>query len=146
MNKEKQIGNCKNCNSHEAEKIEEMAKDLCDIIVWTDLDGESMIDAEQTCAALYDIGYRKQGDNIVELPCNIGDEIWYINKNYSVQKAEVTCIDIRFSGRYLIATHYVWETEKTIKLALKFEYLNIDYWLTKDEAEKALAKMKGGAE
>ena len=62
MSREKQIGNCKKYNSHEEKKIKEMAKDLCDIIVWTDLDGEPLIDAEQTCAALYDIGYRKQSE------------------------------------------------------------------------------------
>ena len=95
---------------------------------------------------LYDEDYRKQSENVIELPCKIGDDIWYIDKKYTVQKAEVTCIDIRSTSRHIIATRYVWETEETIKLALMFERLNVDYWLTKEEAEEALAKMKGGAE
>ena len=109
------------------------------------------IDATK-CAAmvsakkLYNAGYRKQSENTIELPCNLNAEIWYIDKNYTIQKAEVSSINIKASSRHIIATRYVWETEETIKLALMFERLNIDYWLTKEEAEEALAKMKGGAE
>ena len=95
---------------------------------------------------LYAEGYRKQSENTIELPCKAGDEIWYIDKNYIIQKAEVTSISIRTTSRQIIVSRYVWETEETIKLALMFEHLNIDYWLTKEEAEKALAKMKGGTE
>lgn len=62
MSKEKQINACKNSTSYKEEKIKELAKDLCNSIVWTDLDGEPLIDAEQTCAALYNIGYRKQSE------------------------------------------------------------------------------------
>ena len=96
--------------------------------------------------ALYNAGYRKQSENTVELPCNLNAEIWYIDKNYTIQKAEVSSVNIKASSRHIIATRYVWETEETIKLALMFEHLNRDYWLTKEEAEEALAKMKGGAE
>ena len=78
MSKEKQINNCKNCNSQKEEKIKELAKDLCNSIVWTDLDGEPLIDAEQTCAALYSIGYRKQSE---------GDWIW--DKEHSNYKCSL---------------------------------------------------------
>lgn len=94
--------------------------------------------------ALYDAGYRKQSEHVIELPCNLNAGIWYIDKNYTIQKAEVSSIIIKASSRHILAVRYVWETEETIKLALRFENLNIDYWLTKEEAEKALAKMKGG--
>lgn len=84
-------------------------------------------------------------NGIIVPPCNIGETIWYIDKKYTIQNAEVTSIDIRgATSRHIVATRYVWETEETIKLALMFERLNVDYWLTKEGAEDALAKMKGG--
>ena len=47
---------------NDEKQIKEMAKDLCHSIAWTDLDGEPLIDSEQTCTALHDIGYRKQSE------------------------------------------------------------------------------------
>lgn len=90
--------------------------------------------------------YCKQSERVIELPCNLNAEIWYIDKNYTIQKAEVSSIVIKASSRHILAVRYVWETEETIKLALRFEDLNIDYWLTEEEAENALAKRKRSAE
>jgi hypothetical protein len=81
-------------------------------------------------------------NGVIAPPCKIRDTIWYIDKNYNIQNAEVTCIDLRGTSKHIIATRYVWETEETIKLALMFERLNVDYWLTKTEAERALAEMR----
>ena len=137
LNKEKQI---------EEKAIEEMAK----VIETTEQiarDAHCGLPSPRMYAKdLYWHGYRKQSENVIELPCKVGAKIWYIDKNYTVQKAEVTSISIRTTSRHIIATRYVWETEETIKLALMFERLNVDYWLTKEEAENVLAKMKGGAE
>jgi hypothetical protein len=135
-------------------QIEEMADKLCTTSYFCpteDWDSCNQADSEycdrcrKLAERLYNAGYRKQSENTVELPCNLNAEIWYIDKNYTIQKAEVSSINIKASSRHIIATRYVWETEETIKLALMFEHLNIDYWLTKEEAEEALAKMKGGA-
>ena len=96
MSKEKQINNCKNCNSQKEEKIKELAKDLCNSIVWTDLDGEPLIDAEQTCAALYDIGYRKQSEGEW---LDTGDE--QLDKIYSSYKCSVCGFVVcGHSGKY----------------------------------------------
>lgn len=79
---------------------------------------------------------------IVASPCKIGQKIWYIDKNKKIQEAEVVCIDIRATSKHIIATRYVWETEETVKLALMFDRLNEDYWLTKEQANKVLREMK----
>lgn len=128
----------------EEKAIEEMAK-VIEITEQIARDAHCGLPSPRMYAKdLYRKGYRKQSENVIELPCKIGDEIWYIDKKYTVQKAEVTCIDIRSTSRHLIAMRYVWEIEDTIKLALRFDRLNVDYWLSKKEAEEALAKMKGG--
>ena len=120
-------------------QIEEMAEIICDA-------RQKSVYSVEIAEALYNAGYRKQSENVIELPCNLNAEIWYIDKNYTIQKAEVSSINIKASSRHIIAMRYVWEIEETIKLALAFERLGVDYWLTKEEAEQALAKMKGGAE
>ena len=84
-----------------------------------------------------------ENGTLIELPCKVGDKIWYIDKNYTIQQAEVTCIDIRTTSRHIIATRYVLEKEDTIKIALMFEDFNVDYWLTKAEAEAKLKELKG---
>ena len=83
-------------------------------------------------------------NGVIVPPCKVGDTVWYIDTNYNIQKAEVTCIDIRSTSKSLIATRYVWETEETVKLALMFEHLNEGYCLTKEQAEKALAEVANG--
>lgn len=81
-------------------------------------------------------------NGVIVSPCKIRDTIWYIDKNYNIQNAEVTCIDLRGTSKHIIATRYVWETEETVKLALMFEQFNVDYWLTRAEAERALAERR----
>jgi hypothetical protein len=68
MSKEKQSGNCKNCNSHEKQQIEEMAN-----ILWHIPHGYSLNsynDCEIIAECIYnDGGYRKQseGENISQM-------------------------------------------------------------------------------
>lgn len=133
----------------EIEELIDIINDVDDNGYAYDEDGYEITgyaNSRKIAEALYNADYRKQSENVIELPCKVGAKIWYIDKNYTVQKAEVTSISIRTTSRHIIATRYVWETEETIKLALMFERLNVDYWLTKEEAENVLAKMKGGAE
>lgn len=82
-------------------------------------------------------------NRVIVLPCEIGDEIWYIDKNYTIQKAQISSAIIQSSSMHLMAMRYDEETEEIIKLAIRFEDLNIDYWTTKEEAEQALEKRKG---
>lgn len=91
---------------------------------------------------LYEKGYRKLCDKVLEIPCLIGDTIWYVDKNYVVQEAQVVRIIIDgFYSRYVIATRYDYETKDTVRLALRFEDLNNDYWLTKEPAEARLKEI-----
>lgn len=82
-------------------------------------------------------------NRVIVLPCEVGNEIWYIDKNYTIQKAQISSAIIKSSSMHFIAMRYEEETEEIIKLAIRFEDLNVDYWATKEEAEKALAKMEG---
>ena len=113
-------------------------------------------DYSEECVCAFEDGYKGAPDfakffvdhllagGVIVPPCKVGDTVWYIDTNYNIQKAEVTSINIRSQSKSLIATRYVWETEETVKLALMFEHLNEDYWLTKEQAEKALAEVANG--
>ena len=97
---------------------------------------------DKSCKLAENIADDLLANGVIVPPCKIRDTIWYIDKNYNIQNAEVTCIDLRGTSKHIIATHYVWETEETVKLALMFEYLNVDYWLTRGEAERALSERR----
>ena len=77
-------------------------------------------------------------NGVIAPPCSINDTIWYIDKDYNIRDAEVTCIYIRGTNYHVIATRYIYETEETVKLYLFFSDLNIRFWLTKEEDEEAL--------
>ena len=78
-------------------------------------------------------------NGVIAPPCSMNDTIWYIDKDYNVRDAEVSCIDIRGTNYHIIATRYIYETEETVKLYLFFSDLNKRFWLTKEEAEEALS-------
>lgn len=48
-------------------QIKKMTTDLCESLTWTDLNGELMLDPDQTCETLYKKGYRKQEDIVAEI-------------------------------------------------------------------------------
>lgn len=66
-------------------QIEEMAKDIGDTCV-TDLDGDVKglneilwkADIENIATELYQMGYRKQSENVIELPYKIGQTVYKI--------------------------------------------------------------------
>jgi hypothetical protein len=90
-------------------------------------------------------GYRKQRENTVELPCKIGDTVYYIEGAYYKSKRQtVTPIKV---------TEISWKCDRSgrdLGFALiangtryKFSSIGKTVFLTKEEAEQALEKMKG---
>jgi hypothetical protein len=78
-------------------------------------------------------------NNVVVLPCNVNDTVWYIDQKYNIQEAEVSCIDIRgYTNKHIIAKRYDYEKEDTITVVFFFEDLNDSFWLSREEAENVL--------
>jgi hypothetical protein len=128
-------------------QIEEMAKDISD--VWlVSLDGDVKtlsevlwsVDIENIAIELYNAGYRKQSENVIELPCNIGDSCYPLPRSRKpIVERKVS--RITFTKRNIIIGYY--ENDGQYRPPLRTRTLGEDVFLTKAEAE---AKMKGGAE
>jgi hypothetical protein len=82
-------------------------------------------------------GYRKQSENTVELPCNIGDSCYPLPR-YRTPIVERKVSRITFSKRNVIIGYY--ENDGQYRPPLRTRVLGEDVFLTKEEAE---AKMKG---
>lgn len=127
----------------------EQIEEIFDIIT-TDCDGKCVgceFENDEWCfthyvsARLYNAGYRKQSENVIELPCNIGDTV------YIIDEAEDEC-----GEDYVLAVKvlqfFINERGIAIELALPLG-MRLNTWmvvgenvfLTKEEAEE---KMKGG--
>ena len=132
--------------STEKQIIEEMAK----VIKKTEELALSRVgafpSANMFATDLYNIGYRKQSENTVELPCKIGDTVYIIDE-----------ADDEGGEDYVLAVKVLqfFINEHGIAIELKLPLgMRLNTWmvvgenvfLTEAEAEKALAKMKGGAE
>ena len=83
---------------------------------------------------------RKQSENVIELPCNIGDSCYPLPR-YRKPIVERKVSRITFSKRNVIIGYY--ENDGQYRPPLRTRVLGEDVFLTKAEAE---AKMKGGAE
>ena len=159
-------------------QIEEMTHDLCH---WWNgkgctfgsitnkhfpcrYDCNAYTDAER----LYNAGYRKQSESVIELPCAIETKIYelcfekedpcsWCEHDHS-GFGEYICdfnydpypsVKDLLSGEAICPKNEMKVCE--IKFNLEFyhhnkDWFNITWFLTKEEAETALAKMKGGAE
>lgn len=111
----------------------------------------------EACKYMYEAAFDQQwfpfgtcdrfidSSRIVELPCNIGDPVWFVgtstaNKlNKGVIETSVEKLVVKKGGIYMkLACNAMYETScKSIGKTVFF---------TQAEAEAALAKMKGGAE
>ena len=103
---------------------------------------------EKITEALYNANYRRRSDNTIDLPCKIGDTVWYISKreneeDFNVHQAVARCIDIRSYGEYVIL-HWESEDLELHKVVVRFSDFGISAFLVKEEADKVLAKRKGG--
>ena len=126
---------------NEKQQIEEMAN-----ILWHIPHGYSLNsynDCEIIAECIYnDGGFRKQGENTVELPCKVGDKVWCISNYTKPKEFQITILTIS-------ENHYsfVIEANKGVyKHYCDKDSVGKYVFFTKEEAEKALTKMKGGAE
>ena len=122
-------------------QIEEMAKEIAHCCV--DLvESGCLYECCYACLAkkLTAKGYRKQSENTVELPCKVGDTVYRLKKRngvWCILPREVVSLTYRLDHLYRV----VWEVFST-----EMDVLGKTVFLTKEKAEEALAKMKGGAE
>ncbi len=137
---------------------EKQIEEMFNIIVDGVIDGEDNngVPTGNTCAniaeALYNAGYRKQSENTIELPCKVGDTIylpWKWKDTSGVAILTVERMSITEAG-WSIRTD-LWSDDEDYWLAYNcgvfyFEEIGKTVFLIKEEAEKALSKMKGGAE
>ena len=124
--------------------------------------------SECMAQTLYNAGYRKQSENTIELPCAIGTTIYelcyekedpcsWCEHDHSGFGEYICDFDYDpypqvkdlLSGKVICPKNEMKVCE--IKFDLAFyhhdkDWFNITWFLTKEEAETALAKMKGGAE
>ena len=139
-------------------QIEEMAKilhpDSCfdgDITACRKMEECSICHATK----LYNAGYRKQSENVIELPCKEGDTVYVLRAedtecHLGVVPSEYACQGCEERECDSVRTYHIRELSNINKWTI-LDYLwqkrfGKDVFITKDEAEKALAKMKGGAE
>ncbi|MBQ9760121.1 MAG: hypothetical protein IJW16_02100 [Clostridia bacterium] len=134
------------------EQIEEMAK-----AIKSTLDGLGFGDFHFTgdefsamfAEALYNASYRKQSENVIELPCKVGTTLYFLYNSPYADKPNLT-------PRIYKTTDWYFEVDKTgivictsdiHSFNKKYDYyLGETVFLTKQEAEQAIAKMKGGGD
>lgn len=133
-------------------QIEEMARFMC-----SNYAGEGMCGDGEKCdfdcwayreaKHLYNAGYRKQSDNVIELPCKVGDKAYHLTSIDTLDELNVAEI---FEGKVCSIS----KDEKTLLIFCRYDN-GLNFWYTerdigrelflaKEEAEQALAKMKGG--
>lgn len=124
----------------EKQQIEEMAEYIFGNAITHDTRFKE--DCRSIAIDLYAAGYRKQSENTVELPCKVGDKVWCISNYTKPKEFQITILTMS-------ENHYsfVIEADKGVyKHYCDKDSVGKYVFFTKEEAENALAKMKGGAE
>lgn len=127
------------------EHIDEMAKVLIDYTNKNHIMASHVI-LEDYAEALYNAGYRKQSENTIEFPCKVGDKAWFV-------------FTPRFPANPSDKGKWFMVEDGVQRLIYGAKGVSIETWnmgtisareigkklfFTKEEAEKVLAKMKGG--
>lgn len=126
--------------------IEKQIKEMASIIYDNISYEMTMEEFESAAKALHSAGYRKQGENVIELPCEVGTTLYFLYNSPYADKPDLT-------PRIYKTTDWYFEVDKT-GIAINTSYIHsfnkkYDYYLgktvflTKQEAEQAIAKMKG---
>lgn len=135
--------------TEEKQIIEEMAITICrkrHACILKDDESCRKCDQHERCLyqdiayALYQEDYRKQSENTVELPCKVGDKVWCISNYTNPKEFQITILTMS-------ENHYsfVIEADKGVyKHYCDKDSVGRYVFFTKEEAEQALAKMKGG--
>lgn len=93
--------------------------------------------------------YRKQSENVIELPCKVGTTLYFIYNSPYADKPDLTPRIYKTADWYFEVdkTGIVINTSDIHSFNKEYDYhLGKTVFLTQKEAEQALAKMKGGAE
>lgn len=126
---------------NEQKQIEEMAEVLKDYTAKKHIMASHVI-LECYAEELYKAGFKRQSENTIEFPCKVGDRVWCISNYTKPKKFQITILTMS-------ENHYsfVIEADKGIyKHYCDKDSVGKYVFFTKEEAEKALAKMEGGAE
>lgn len=130
----------------EKQAIEEMAK-----VIKSSLDGLGIGNFNFTgdeistmfAKALYNAGYRKQSENVIELPCKVGTTLYFLYNSPYADKPDLTPRIYKTTDWYFEVdkTGIVINTSDIHSFNKKYDYyLGETAFLTKQEAEKALAE------
>ena len=92
---------------------------------------------------LYNAGYRKQSRNTVELPCRIGDKVYSVLKLEDMDHPIIDVLTVTEVGqRYIFCSAYN-PPRDDITEEIPVERIGVDIFLSRLDAETALAKLKG---
>ena len=94
---------------------------------------------------LYNAGYRKQSENVIELPCKVGTTLYFLYNCPYADKPDLTPRIYKTADWYFEVdkTGIVINTSDIHSFNKKYDYyLGETVFLTKEEAEEALAKMR----
>lgn len=105
------------------------------------IDQKGLIDTEGKAAFIVD---RLLESGVIAPPVKTGENIWYIDKDKKVQKAQVRVIDHRNNCYHIIADRYDYEKEDVVKVYLSFERFKKNFWVSEKEAEEALKLYEEG--
>ena len=131
---------------HREKQIEEMAKNVCHLDRTCD---ECMTSFE--CKAMtyakrfYDAGYRKQSENVIELPCKVGTTLYFLYNSPYADKPDLTPRIYKTADWYfeIDKTGIVICTSDIHSFNKKYDYfLGETVFFTKEEAKKAIAELK----
>lgn len=110
-------------------------------------DGHTSSDAIERIGNMSVKGYRKQSENLIELPCKVGTTLYFLYNSPYADEPNLTPRIYKTADWYFEVdkTGIVINTSDIHSFNKKYDYyLGETAFLTKQEAEQALAKMKGG--
>ena len=133
---------------NEKQIVEEMRKDLIEIFD-EEYEKRRIVTADFTAIKMTAKGYRKQSDNVIELPCKEGDTVYVLKTEFTechlgVEFSEYACQGCEEAECDSVKIFSIRELSNINKWTI-LDYLwqdrfGRDVFLTKEEAE---AKMKG---
>lgn len=107
----------------------------------------SFVELRQITDLIQKAGFVKQSENAIELPCKVGTTLYFLYNSPYADKPNLTPRIYKTTDWYfeIDKTGIVINTSDIHSFNKKYDYyLGETVFLTKQEAEQALAKMKGG--
>jgi hypothetical protein len=153
-------------------QIEEMARVMCeDCADYGDCKYNICDAVRDSAKTLYNAGYSKQSENVIELPCKVGQKVYVITEKHPCFACKTVadychrdCSSFGDRTELIVKEGIVegillFSTNKETRIAIpttkhlmrhyitkRFSEYGKTVFFTQKEAKQALAKMKGGAE